>query len=118
MASQPPPPPRLSEDEIDDLVYLARTGEDAELADMLAEIATRESAGANVVITPADVLQAARDDGGATCLHMAAANGHSSECVSWSSLRLYFQERISCYVGGYSWMFPRILHLSDGFRGE
>lgn len=83
MTSQPPPSgkpkPKLSEDEIDDLVYLARAGEDSELADMLAEIVAREGAGA----TKADVLEAARDDGGATCLHMAAANGHSSEWVPW-----------------------------------
>lgn len=67
-------PPKLSEDEVDDLVYLARTGEDAELAEMLGELAGREGA------TPAEVLEAARDDGQATCLHMAAANGHSSKC--------------------------------------
>ena len=79
MASQPPPSskPRLglSEDEIDDLVYLARAGDDAELTGMLSEIAAREGAG----VAAADVLEAARDDSGATCLHMAAANGHASE---------------------------------------
>ena len=74
MASHLPAKPKLSEDEIDDLVYLARVGEDAELTGMLEELAAR-----NGGATPADVLEAARDDGGATCLHMAAANGHSSE---------------------------------------
>ena len=74
MASNLPAKPNLSEDEIDDLVYLARVGEDAELTGMLEELAAR-----NGGATPADVLEAARDDGGATCLHMAAANGHSSE---------------------------------------
>ncbi|KAI0141604.1 ankyrin [Xylariaceae sp. FL1272] len=64
--------PNLSEEEIDDLVYLARAGEDAELDDMLRELSARDSA------TPADILAAARDEQGkATCLHMAAANGHA-----------------------------------------
>ncbi|XXH00860.1 hypothetical protein Hte_007211 [Hypoxylon texense] len=63
--------PNLSEDEIDDLIYLARTGDDAELTGMLQELITRENA------TPAEILAAARDDGKATCLHMAAANGHA-----------------------------------------
>ncbi|RYP11864.1 hypothetical protein DL767_011267 [Monosporascus sp. MG133] len=63
--------PNLSEDEIDDLIYLARAGEDAELAGMLKELAAREG------VTEEEVLEAARDDGQATCLHMAAANGNS-----------------------------------------
>ncbi|KAI6080932.1 ankyrin [Hypoxylon rubiginosum] len=63
--------PNLSEDEIDDLVYLARTGDDAELTGMLQGLVTRENA------TPAEILAAAKDDGKATCLHMAAANGHA-----------------------------------------
>ncbi|KAI3328526.1 ankyrin repeat-containing domain protein [Ustulina deusta] len=64
--------PCLSEEEIDDLVYLARTGEDADLTEMLHELATRETA------TTADILTAARaEQGKATCLHMAAANGHA-----------------------------------------
>ncbi|RYP63789.1 hypothetical protein DL771_009122 [Monosporascus sp. 5C6A] len=63
--------PNLSEDEIDDLIYLARAGEDAELAWMLKELAAREG------VTEKEILEAARDDGQATCLHMAAANGHS-----------------------------------------
>ncbi|KAI1254191.1 hypothetical protein MGN70_004587 [Eutypa lata] len=68
--------PKLSEDEVDDLVYLARTGNEAELAVMLKELAAREGA------TSAEVLEAARDDGQATCLHMAAANGHSKTTTS------------------------------------
>ncbi|KAI2465196.1 ankyrin [Annulohypoxylon bovei var. microspora] len=62
--------PKLSEDEIDDLIYLARTGDDAELTEMIQELTSRETA------TQAEILAAARDDGKATCLHMAAANGH------------------------------------------
>ncbi|KAI0424374.1 ankyrin repeat-containing domain protein [Xylaria sp. FL1042] len=64
--------PNLSEEQIDDLVYLARTGEDADLTEMLQELATRETA------TVADILAAAREEQSkATCLHMAAANGHA-----------------------------------------
>lgn len=68
--------PNLSEDEIDDLVYLARTGDDAELTGMLQGLVTRENA------TPAEILAAAKDDGKATCLHMAAANGHASKSTA------------------------------------
>ncbi|KAI1494089.1 ankyrin repeat-containing domain protein [Biscogniauxia mediterranea] len=63
--------PNLSGDEIDDLIYLARAGEDVELAELLREISVRDH------VTPAEVLAAARDDSNATCLHMAAANGHA-----------------------------------------
>ncbi|KAI0465956.1 ankyrin [Xylaria cf. heliscus] len=64
--------PSLSEEEIDDLVYLARVGEDADLTEMLQELAVRDAA------TPADILTVAREEQGkATCLHMAAANGHA-----------------------------------------
>jgi len=68
--------PNLSEEEIDDLIYLARAGEDADLLESLGQIAQRERC------TPADVLYAAKDEAKATCLHMAAANGHSSEFAS------------------------------------
>ncbi len=71
--------PCLSEEDIDDLVYLARTGEDADLTEMLHELATRETA------TTADILTAARaEQGKATCLHMAAANGHASKLFGFS----------------------------------
>ncbi|KAI1813776.1 ankyrin [Poronia punctata] len=64
--------PKLSEDEVDDLIHLARAGEDADLAEMLQDLATRDAT------EPTDILVAARDEQGkATCLHMAAANGHS-----------------------------------------
>ncbi len=69
--------PNLSEDEIDDLIYLARTGDDAELTSMLQELVAREN------VTCADILEATRDDGKATCLHMAAANGHASKLCQW-----------------------------------
>ncbi|KAI2633988.1 ankyrin repeat-containing domain protein [Xylaria nigripes] len=64
--------PNLSSEEIDDLIYLARVGEDKDLGEMLQELAVRDGA------TVADVLVAARDEQGkGTCLHMAAANGHA-----------------------------------------
>jgi hypothetical protein len=66
--------PCLSGEEIDDLVYFARAGEDADLVEMLRDLAARDAA------TPANILAAARDERGkATCLHMAAANGHASK---------------------------------------
>ncbi|KAI1419713.1 ankyrin repeat-containing domain protein [Xylaria sp. FL1777] len=64
--------PCLSEEEIDDLVYLSRTGEDADLTEMLQELTIRDT------VTAADILTAAREEQSkATCLHMAAANGHA-----------------------------------------
>lgn len=72
--------PNLSEDEIDDLIYLARAGEDAELAWMLKELAVREG------VTEEEVLEATRDDSQATCLHMAAANGNSKTVTFLLSL--------------------------------
>ncbi|KAI1206885.1 ankyrin [Annulohypoxylon truncatum] len=68
--------PKLSEDEIDDLIYLARIGDDTELTEMVQELTNREAA------TPAEILEAARDDSKATCLHMASANGHAKTVTS------------------------------------
>lgn len=62
--------PKLSEDEIDDLVFFARTGEDADLTELLLSLAERESQ------TAAEILIAAKDDGKSTTLHMATGNGH------------------------------------------
>ncbi|KAI1404959.1 ankyrin [Hypoxylon fuscum] len=61
----------LVEDEIDDLIYLARTGDNAELTGFLQELTAREDT------TPAKILTWARGDNLSTCLHMAAANGHA-----------------------------------------
>lgn len=62
--------PNLSEDEIDDLLYLARTGENDELEGDLKTLAEREG------VSAGEVLSAARDESKATCLHMASGNGH------------------------------------------
>lgn len=65
--------PKLSEDEIDDLLYAARTGDKDELTTLLSSLAGREKT------SPADVLANAKDEGKSTCLHMATGNGHIGE---------------------------------------
>jgi hypothetical protein len=70
--------PTLSDDEVDDLIYFARAGEDADLTQTLKQFAEREG------VSVARILEAASDDGKATCLHMAAANGHGSEYLQVS----------------------------------
>ncbi|KAF3358840.1 Ankyrin repeat-containing protein P16F5.05c like [Verticillium longisporum] len=62
--------PNLTEDEVDDLIYFARAGEQADLAEALATLSARES------VAPGVILTAARDESKATCLHMAAGNGN------------------------------------------
>ena len=62
--------PNISEEEIDDLIYLARVGEKDELAELLSSLSTREN------VSTAEILTAAKDEGKNTCLHMAAGNGH------------------------------------------
>jgi uncharacterized protein len=68
--------PKLTEDEIDDLVYLARAGEGEELEQFISSLAERENASAS------EVIQAAKDEGRSTCLHMAAGNGHLGGYIS------------------------------------
>ncbi len=65
--------PQLSEDEIDDLLYAARTGEQDELTTLLSTLAEREK------VSPAEILTSATDEGKSTCLHMATGNGHIGE---------------------------------------
>lgn len=62
--------PNLTEDEIDDVVYFARVGEDADLVETLTTLSEREK------VSPAEILLAAKDEGKSTALHMAAGNGH------------------------------------------
>lgn len=62
--------PKLSEDDIDDLIYFARAGEVADLNESLATLSSREG------VSPAEIITAARDGGKSTCLHMATGNGH------------------------------------------
>ncbi|KAK3996632.1 ankyrin repeat-containing domain protein [Cladorrhinum sp. PSN332] len=64
--------PQLLEDEIDDLIYFSRAGDKEELASILGVIGERTAS------SPAEILAAAIDKGNkSTCLHMAAANGHT-----------------------------------------
>lgn len=64
--------PTLTTDQIDDLLYLARLGETADLqagVDLFAK---------TLSTTPGTILTAAVDkDSGNGLLHMAAANGHT-----------------------------------------
>ena len=89
-------PNSLSEDEIDDLLYFARTGDAEEFRALKEELLTRDTCGL------AQVLKAARDaDSGNGVLHMAAANGHEGKafssavircirkCLQWRSSRLH-----------------------------
>lgn len=62
--------PKLSEDEIDDLIYFARAGEVADLNETLATLSSRDA------VSPAQILSAAKDEGKSTCLHMATGNGN------------------------------------------
>lgn len=72
--------PNLTEDEIDDVVYFARVGEDADLVETLKTLSEREK------VSPAEILLAAKDEGKSTALHMAAGNGHLGKELKKSSL--------------------------------
>lgn len=64
--------PNLTEDEVDDLLYFARTGETDEFHALSKELCKREN------ITPLELLGSAKDEhSGNGVLHMAAANGHA-----------------------------------------
>ena len=68
--------PTLSEDQIDDLLYLSRTGETTDLAITLDLFAKSLST------TPSTILVAAVDsDSGNGLLHMASANGHTGTSI-------------------------------------
>lgn len=68
--------PILSEDEIDDLLYFARTGEKEEFNTLIEELYKREKT------TPLELLAVAKDEhSGNGILHMAAANGHAGMCI-------------------------------------
>ena len=66
--------PNLSEDEIDDLLYLARVGEKDDFIALGNELRSRETC------TIANLLEVAKDEAsGNGVLHMAAANGHDGK---------------------------------------
>ena len=67
----------LTEDHIDDILYLARIGDVTELLVLLTEL--REAgittlSGGN---TNEEYILAAKDEDGNTAMHMASANGHT-----------------------------------------
>ena len=69
--------PPLSEDEIDDILYFARTNDLEQLRETLVDIRSRRSEASD-----ADVFRMAVDPGsGNTALHLAAANGHVGMCL-------------------------------------
>lgn len=73
--------PQLTEEEIDDLVYFARAGEDVDLMESVTALAAREKA------APAVILMATKDEGKSTVLHMASGNGHlgtTTEAGFWT----------------------------------
>lgn len=66
--------PNLSEDETDDLLYLARVGEKEEFIALTNELGNREKC------TIVNLLEVVRDEtSGNGVLHMAAANGHDGK---------------------------------------
>lgn len=63
--------PNFTEDEIDDLLYFARTGDAEEFETAKNELCKREN------VSVVELIQAAKDEhSGNGVLHMAAANGH------------------------------------------
>lgn len=73
--------PQLTEDEIDDLIYFARVGEDADLMESVNALAEREK------VAPAVILMATKDSGKSTVLHMATGNGHLGMVFETASLK-------------------------------
>lgn len=75
--------PTLSEDDIDDLLYFARTNDIAELRALLSSLAAQNTC------SEAEILLAARDpDSGNTAAHYAAANGFDGRRPSLATAAL------------------------------
>ncbi len=76
----PPQQPHLSEDEIDDILYYARTGALTDLTSLCNHVCTRECT------SLLSLLSAAQDPlTHNTPLHMSAANGHSGTQTIYSA---------------------------------
>lgn len=73
--------PTLSADEIDDILYLTRTNESAELSTYLTQLSQSHSC------TPAVLLDACIDEeSGNTALHYCAANGSTGTSIQALSI--------------------------------
>lgn len=87
--------PTLSEDEIDDLLYYARTGDLEEFATLRDELCKRENLGPEAFV---ELIRVAKDEhSGNGVLHMAAANGHDGKLYI-STIVLLFQTRATWLI--------------------
>ena len=85
--------PQITDDEIDDLLYFARTGDKEELTTTLLALSTREK------VSTAEILANAEDEGKSTCLHMATGNGHLGVfCVPPRLLSIFFKINININI--------------------
>jgi len=77
---------QLAEDEIDDLMYFSRAGEEKDLETFISQLSTQKAVPAAVI------LSGAKDEGKNTCLHMATGNGHlgTSQCKTRWQLFMKF----------------------------
>lgn len=74
-------PPSLSQDEIDDLLYFARTDDLPEFNALAEELCKREN------VSLSELLPVVKDEySGNGPLHMAAANGHTSMLILSTTL--------------------------------
>lgn len=73
--------PTLTEEQIDDLLYYARTNDLAELTEIVNSIADSLNVAPHVVIS-----SAIDSNSGNSILHMASANGHIGEHSTLESL--------------------------------
>ncbi len=85
--------PKISEEEIDDLIYFSRSGEKEEFFPLLSSLADREK------LSQAEILSSAKDQGQSTCLHMATGNGHLGE-IGCPMPLLFFANVASCLLFG------------------
>jgi hypothetical protein len=70
---------KLSEDEVDDLLYFARVGETSDFEEAVQNIRTRENCALEAL------LETTKDEhSGNGILHMIAANGHAGMYFHWN----------------------------------
>jgi hypothetical protein len=101
----PAPTPELSEDEIDDLLYFARAGELVDLKEILEGLAKGNEI---------EVLERAVEvESGNSVVHMAAANGHVGEILSFP---LNFGDAFGVLMVGPS--YPNLHHDTPTARSD